>query len=234
MSTSTRGDSGPRQKFPVTFRQPIRYEEPTPKRPVSKEMMAEHLGQERPCITVAQTYYADGLYKSVSNLVFKLAVKYHPTCPRSEVGDMAQDCWVRIVKKLHLYRMNRSCFTTWVYKVCSSVLNKSYKRSKKRASRYVEMPDGLDENRTQEEAALGDFRNTIDLKGIIRKLKVLYPERKSMIDAIFVSRDGLYNSDVVYRSAAVSCGSTAAKVSRFFKEKVRPFFIDQFKESTDE
>lgn len=235
MSTPSRGDSGPQPttvKYPFTF-PVVERDEPEERFPATKEHIAVHIGQERPCVTVAQTHYPEALYNSVRNLVFKLAAKYQVTCPRSEAEDMAQDCWVRIVKKLHTYKPKWR-FTTWVYKVCSSVLNKNYQRSRRRAAYFAEMPEGLDDERSFEEddggVGLRDFRDSIDLKGIIRELKELHPERAEMVDAIFQHESGVLNSDIVYRRAASRCGSTASKVSRFFREEVRPFFIERLGE----
>jgi len=231
MSTSSCGSLGPQPsvKYPLTF-PAVQRDEPEEKHPVTKEQIAVHIGGERPCVAGAQAYYPEALYYSVRNLVFKLAAKYQVTCPRSEVEDMAQDCWVRIVTKLHTYNPKWR-FTTWVYKVCSSVLNKSYQKSRRHAVHLVEMPDGLDEERVLDEADGGavvrDFRDSIDLRGIIRELKHLHPDKAEMVDAIFMHEPGVLNSDVVYRRAATRCGSTASKVSRFVREEVRPFFTER-------
>lgn len=196
--------------------------------PVTKEDIAMHLGQGLPCVTLAQHHYYDILHESVKRLVKKLAIAYEKTCTKSEVEDLEQDCWYRIMLKLHLYKSHKSKFTTWCWRVCQSVLNRTYRRSEKYDNLHTEMPDGLDENR----AGAEDSRSKAvcrDVRATIVDLSLAYPHEKSIIDAMFSDSDGDLNTKIVYREVAERSGVSAAKVSRFFKESVQPFFQNRFK-----
>ena len=229
MHTPPRGYREPRTpKFPVITR-----DEPKTKCPVTQEYLATFIGQNRPCVTLAHTFFPEALHASVTNLIFKLAAKYHVTCSKSEVEDLAQDCWLRIIKKLHTYKADKAKFTTWVYHVCGSVLNKKYQKARKVARWIAEAPEGVHEDRISRDdattvAANSDFRDTIE------EMKEMYPTKSAMIEALFWDPDGdgegsrVLNHKFVYRRAAQQCGSTAASVSKFFKECVRPFFSERF------
>lgn len=215
------------KKFPVTS---SGREESKRKKPVTQEIIATHLGRQLPCIATAHTHYEQALYDCVKHLVAKQAKCYSVTCPNWEVADMIQDCWHRIVKKLHTYKppdRGGSKFTTWVVKVSNSVLNKGYRKGQKRQDRFVEMPDGLDENRVSEEDSTDDAERS-DFMDTIIQLKEAHPEKADLIDAIFMDSDGHLNPSIVYKRAADTCGMKAPQVSRFFKEVVRPFFINRY------
>ena len=232
MSSPTLGlQRPPSTKCPVPY--PV---ELACKCPVTQEVMAMHVGaqvgahlngREPPPSTKTQELYLGLLQDSVANLVFKRAAAYGSSCPCNEVEDMAQNCWERIMKKIHTYNAKRAKFTTWVYAVCGSVLNKDYQRNQRYAARFIQMPQGLDENRIARDdstssASFNDFYDTIE------QLKTKYPDKVGMINAIFVNKEGALNDKIVYRRAAMQCGVSAAKVSEFFRTVVRPFFIERF------
>jgi DNA-directed RNA polymerase specialized sigma24 family protein len=54
-----------------------------------------------------------------------------------------QDCWYRILDKIHTYSSKKSKFTTWSYHVCRSVLSRTYRKSLKYSERYVELDQTL-------------------------------------------------------------------------------------------
>lgn len=215
-------------KLPV-IKLPV-VEERSLKNPVTQEVIATHIGQGSPLTTPAQSLYPEELYNGVKYLVIKQASKYALTIKDHEVEDMVQDVWHRIVKKLHTYKAppNGAKFTTWVYRVSSSVLNKLYIKSQKRKCRMVSSFECLDEERLPEEESVSPtFGN--DVRDTISKLKEKYPERIDMINAMFIEVEGDLRCDIVFNHVAERCGSTGAKVSNFFRKAVRPFFIEQFK-----
>jgi hypothetical protein len=92
----------------------------------------------------------------------------------------------------------------------------------------TEMPEGVDESRisvddSRSQAVCTDFRAAID------DLELAYPDKKCIIMAMFRDEDGDMNSKIVFRDVAERSGESPAKVSRFYRNVVQPFFIERFK-----
>lgn len=221
------------KKIPVLNKIPILKSvfEPPKKIAVTREEMAMHIGQCRENILPCHIHYMDALYASIEKLVFKQAAKYSQTCYKGETEDLAQDCWFRIMEKIHLYNSSKSKFSTWVVTVSNSVLNKLYRKGQKKKSRFVEIEEegGLDENRTSDDDSTSGAWSA-DFLDAINDLKKEYPDKVQMINGIFMDESGNYNDKVVYNRAARASGASAAKISNFFKEVVRPFFYNRFAE----
>lgn len=205
-------------------------EEKVCKFPVTQEVIATHLGRNLPVTKLAHSHYAEELHTGVKHLIIKQASKYGLTIKDYDIEDMVQDVWYRIIKKLYTYKAppRGAKFTTWVYRVSSSVLDKLYIKSQKRKGRMASMNESLDEERVSDEETVSPTFGD-DVRDTITKLKKAYPEKLDMINAMFVEVDGDLRCDIVYKHVADRCGSTGAKVSDFFRQVVRPFFIEQFK-----
>ena len=195
--------------------------------PVSKDQIAMYLGQGMPCLTAAHKAFPEVLYESVHKLVRKLAIQYSVTC-RDDKEDLMQDCWCRIIFKLHLFKAHKGNFTTWCWRVCTSVLDRKYNRESKKEDIMVEMPEGLDDNRVGKE----DSRTSaisIDLRNAIDDLVAENPKDRHIIEAIFMDSDGDLKSKIVYSQIGREIGVKAAQVSRVHKNIVKPFFYKRFK-----
>jgi RNA polymerase sigma factor (sigma-70 family) len=222
------------QKIPVLKKLPVLKEaEPPQKIPVTKEEMAFHIGQCRENMLPCHLFFMDVLYESTYKLVLKQAVRYSHTCHKGEVEDLAQQCWMRIFNKLHLYNPAKSKFSTWLVTVSNSVLIKIYHKGQKQASKFVDIEEegGLDENRVSGDNSIsGALRD--DFESAINDLKNEYPEKVNIIEGLFRDESGNYREKVVYNRAAKFAGCSATKVSEFYREVVRPFFYNRFSEES--
>jgi RNA polymerase sigma factor (sigma-70 family) len=211
-----------RRKYPVTSTS-----EEVRKYPISQANLAQHLGQNGEKISSPiKELYLEALHEQVCNLVYREAARYSTTCPHLEVEDMVNDCWYRIIRKLHLYDANKARFTTWVVKVSSSVLSKTYHKGRKLSDRFTEITEG-DHNRcsddnTTDGAWKSDFRQAIEL------LQEENPERADVVYSLFYDEDGDLRTKPVFKIAAEECGISAQKVSDFYHEVVKPFFYETF------
>lgn len=208
----------PSRKYPVI--------EHPPKCPVTQDQIAYHLGQQLPLTLPAHQHYPDILYESVCNLVYKLAHTYQCSFPRSDIDDLAQDCWYRIVRKLHLYNPQYS-FTTWCNHVCRSVLNKKYrkqsaKNSKLSRTSFDEVKQMIGKKDSKSASHAHDFWDAVE------RMKCKHPNRAHIIDAIFMDSTGAPNHDIVYRRAAEQCGESSSCVSYVFRTVIRPFFQQEY------
>jgi len=214
------------RKYPVTE---CRFPVEDCRYPVSKEDMAVFLGSGLPCVTLAQCQYCDVLHDSVMLLVFNIARKYK-TFHGVGIEDLSQDCWYRILRKLHLYDPTRSSFTTWCSKVCFSVLNKGYERNKLRSHRFVSFPDGLDESRISENPS-HSFMLGHDIRQTVTELMSMYPSYKHVLIEMFgdIENGMPMPSRINIRSISKRSGSPKGLVSRFYRDVVQPYFIKRFK-----
>jgi RNA polymerase sigma factor (sigma-70 family) len=195
--------------------------------PATQEGLAMQLGQNGSNMTVAmRNMCLEALYEGVCNLVYKEAVRFAPSCPHLDVEDMVQDCWHRIIKKLHLYKADREKFTTWVVKVAYSVLSKIYRRGKRYSDRYSEMEEGnhdrCGEDKATERVWKRDFQEAIQL------LKKEYPEKAHITQALFYDNDGDLRPKIVFKLTADECNISAQKVSDFYHQFVKSFFYKIF------
>jgi RNA polymerase sigma factor (sigma-70 family) len=211
------------KKYPVTTRSEV-----VKKYPMTQDLLAEYLGKygDKMANKMRNTCL-ETLYKRVCNLVYKEAVRYAPTCPHLEVEDMVQDCWHRIIKKLHLYNSERAKFTTWLVKVAQSVLSKIYHRGKRFSDRHTELSDCDYERCGKEDSRSGAWRS--DFKEAVELLEKKYPDKAHITRALFYDSGGDIKNRVVFRSTATQCGISAQKVSDFYHQFVKQFFYQTFK-----
>jgi RNA polymerase sigma factor (sigma-70 family) len=208
------------QKFPVL--------ESIKRIPVTQDGMAAYLGCGLPCLTPAQKLYKDYLHKSIEKLVYCMAHKYVGNCHQTDLNDLVQDCWYRILVKLHTFDPTKGRFTTWCWRVCSNVLNKKYRKEKKRSERYVDMPDGLEEDRVSK-CEVEDSMLAKDIKQAILDLIEKHPTEEKIIIALLGSPDmDGFSSGVNLREASEKCNEEVSKVSKVYNKIVRPFFKKRF------
>jgi hypothetical protein len=226
MSTPALGDSGVAVS---TKKHPVKEIKRTP---VSQEDLAVLLGSKVPLSTWTEECCLNALYESVFRLVRQQASRYAVTCPHTDVDDMVNNCWYRIIKKLHLFKPHKGKFTTWCSHVARSVLDKNYQKGRRWAARTAEMPEGLDESRVADE----DTRSLalcFDVRAAIAQLRVAHGDYGDIIDAMFIDADGDFNPNIVFRDVADRSGRSPAKVSHFYHNVVKPFFIERFKGDMD-
>ena len=192
-------------------------------RPVTQEVIAYHLGQNLPCESIVHDYYPDALYDSVNRLVYQVARKYAVTIPNQSVDDLAQECWRRIIFKLHLFDPEKAKFTTWCYRVSSGVLCKLYHKERKRADRFVSLPDGFDEERIIPD----DVEENVlcaNIKEIVIELMEFHPYYEDVLVALFGNphEDKFTPMRLDFEDASEVTGMSVPKIRRFYKTIVYP------------
>jgi DNA-directed RNA polymerase specialized sigma24 family protein len=214
-------------KHPVeTVRFPV---SDTPRYPVSKEYMATFVGLGKTPSNQMEGYFLEELHASVSAMVHGLVFKYVSTCQWGESTDMVQDCWVRILEKLHLYKRDRAQFTTWIYHVCSSVLNRYYRKGRKYRERYVEMDETIRDSQVSQ-VEVSSMEKGSDVRMAIRELLEENQDHRGIILALFGSPDAdRLAVDVDCGRAALACGLEKSQVVDFYEDVVRPFFVQRFR-----
>jgi len=205
------------QRFPVSDL-PLKY-------PVTQEDMATHVGKGLPVRHPAQGFFIDELHTSVNALVHNLAAKYVDTCPGEDIEDLAQECWYRIIYKLHTYERRKGAFTTWCWRVCSSVLNKGYRRNKRRTDPLQDMPEYFE---AEDESCNEEYGFERDIRETVEELTALHPEHTHVLKVMF-GKSGELPSRVNLTAVARKCGVDVSQVSRLYHDIVQPFFVERFK-----
>jgi hypothetical protein len=220
-----------KKKYPFFKKTPV-LEEIIERIPMSKEHLAMFLGKNKDILSLQMfDIYSSALYDSVCNLVYKQAIRYSVTCPHLEVGDMVNDCWKRIIEKLHLYDIKKGKFTTWVCTVAFSVLSKTYRKGERMSKRFVEMADD-DYERSGECNATGEADKS-DFKKVIDMLKQDNQESAHIVQSLFYDKEGYLRPKIVFKTTAEECGIQPQKVSNFYYKVVKPFFYETFQGDYD-
>lgn len=220
------------EKYPVFRKNPIFKKSPILKEiikriPVTKEHLAMYLGRNKGTISLQMfDIYSNALHDSVCNLVYKQAIRYSVTCSHLEVGDMVNDCWKRIIEKLHLYDVQKGKFTTWVVTVSFSVLSKTYSKGKKMSERFCEMAD--DNYERGGECNATAKADESDFKQVVGMLKSSHQEFSNLIQSLFYDKEGYLRPKVVFKITAEECEIQPQKVSNFYYKVVQPFFQKSF------
>jgi RNA polymerase sigma factor (sigma-70 family) len=211
-----------RKKFPLTS-----HPEFVKKFPAIQEALAMKLGQDGDLMSLAmRNLCLEALYQGVCNLVYKQAVRYSPTCPHLDVEDMVQECWHRIIRKLHLYKQEKAKFTTWVVKVAISVLSKLYHKGRKLADRYTEITEGEHDRCGDEKATERVWQR--DFKEAIKLLQAENPDKAHIVHSLFYDKEGDLRNKIVFKITGEECGISAQKVSDFYHQVVKLFFYRTF------
>jgi RNA polymerase sigma factor (sigma-70 family) len=178
------------------------------------------------------------LYRSIHKLVFQLSSKYATTSNDSS-DDLAQACFVKMLKSLHRFDPSRSKLTTWTTWVCRSVLNTKYCKDK-RANKVI-VPSamvGLDKNgrdiieNTPDRPSDG-FRSR-ECRGIVageileavKELADTHPDNKPLIFEIFGNPDSeefVMPSGVNVSEAARKLGMEYSRAYSFYSHIAKPF-----------
>jgi DNA-directed RNA polymerase specialized sigma24 family protein len=202
-------------------------------------------------------FFAELLYDRIIGIVRTLSHRYKDNSI-NQVDDLIHDCMVRIWSKRSDFDPTRGRVSTWVWYVCTSVLNSDFRASKRflKTMKRVETRDddseedggsSFDEMFCADELAPSqtiEFRAAIDDLYNRHKSK---PRRKEMLDALFmVDTDGVFIANVqraAFRLAYPGCKFTAdlspddakpvqkitGELTRFIREFVRPVFAKHLK-----
>lgn len=193
------------------------------KYPVTKEYIAHFLGQNLPISSDYESFYPDILRESVYKLVFNQSRKYTASCTDYSVDDLSQICWQRIISKLHLYNPELSKFTTWCWRVCGSILNKTYHKQKSHDSKFASMPEGLDLDIV--EGRVDNHQLRKDILSVVEKLIRDYPHYERVITLLIGDpKSGEISSKMDVRHVANACGIHVNAVYKIITNVIRPEF----------
>lgn len=164
------------------------------------------------------------LHSSIERLVAQHARGYATTICE-DPADLVNECFQAILKKLHGYNPQKSMFSTWVWKVCKSVLNAIYHQRKRHRERvmYVEPNSYPSAARTEHSTLAADMRTVISLA------LTEFPERRDVVLAMFGNPDSEQfemPARVCVAQAARSVGLPYGEVYGFYKGQVIPFMQD--------
>ncbi len=199
--------------------------------PVTKEFMATSLAAEMKGDSPphpAKEHFREALYESIVRLVGDLSHRYSFTCV-DNTDDLMQDCMLRVWKKLENYDSSKGKFSTWVWYVCKSVLNRKYSKSKKYRSVFV--PQGENVSAPEREHHYGDIL-AHEFAGAVRELAQRFPEKGAFIYEVFGNPNtpGYIPPRLVrIAESARNIGMRRSEATSFYTRVVRPFMRDRFK-----
>lgn len=199
--------------------------------PVTQEFIAMTLGAEtRGEVSrhPAREHFPDALYKAIERLVGDRAFKYSQGCI-DDTDDLIQDCMIRIWTKIGNYDEDKAKFTTWVYHVCRSVLNRQYSNSRKYKNTFIEQKENI--TVPDREHHYGDMIS-LEFAAAVRELADRFPEKKPFIYEVFgdPNTEG-YMPPRLMRIAesARNVGMKKSEAKSFYSRVVKPFMKNKFK-----
>jgi DNA-directed RNA polymerase specialized sigma24 family protein len=182
------------------------------------------------------------LHESIKKLVYQLANKYAVNSIDKE-DDLAQNCMKRIFSQLWRFDPKKGKFTTWIWYVCTSILNKGYHKGLRGKNIFV------DEGHLKDEDGKSMFENLPDqpVEGVqhhecknvlanemteaVKELARNNPERKEFIYELFGNPDNddfTITGHLNISNAAKTIGMNYSSARSFFSSVIRPFFENKF------
>jgi len=199
--------------------------------PITKEFMAMTLAAEANGEEVshpAKEHFRDALHDSIVRLVGDISSQYSRTCA-DETDDLMQDCMLRIWKKIGKYNEERANFSTWVYHVCRSVLNRKYHKTKRHRQFFV--PQGESLVAPKRENTYGNIISH-EFADAVKELAERFPEKKDFIYEVFGNpeTEGYVPPRLIrIVESARNIGMKEKDADRFYSRVVRPFMRERFK-----
>lgn len=170
----------------------------------------------------------EALVESVLNMVYMKCGEYTTSC-NQDVEDLAQDCFLRILKSISKFNPRLGRFTTWCWYTCKSQLNSEYRRQLIVRSRFTSDYVINDNSMTVGPAST----LSLDITEVVRELAVKYPTKKRIIYTMFGGNPD--EDKELMLPSRIKCAEIAEKldmeymtVYTFYKNKVRPLFIERF------
>lgn len=205
---------------------------PVPRNYLTQERAALLLGQRPPTGEDADRWDRLGceLFGSVRKMVYGLAAKYAWAFPDQTVDDLANSCFQRIQQKIGLFDPERGRFTTWVYRVSQSVLNKMYRSRERFTGVFCEAGADVDAAAPEEVTA---GISELEIAELVLQLIRAFPNQVRIVEAMFGSPEGpafsipnhLNMADVARRT-----GTEYNEVRHFYCHEVRPRVLTWLKE----
>ena len=196
---------------------------------ITQEFMATMLAAEARGEKVdhpAFKHFHNALFASVNSFIFKIAQRYVFTTGW-DVQDIVHLFYAKILKEIHKYDYSRSKFSHWVWHVGVNDLNKLYHRNRKVTDHEFVVENEEDGNiidnmtATSTEARHGNL--LMDFSDAVEHMKTVFPDKKVLIESMFVSRNRWRNSlDVPHRInfkvASAESGLSVSCVHSWFRK----------------
>ena len=207
-----------------------RYKDIFEKYAITQEFMAECIKAEAEGKEIdhpAKSVFKEALFDSISSMVYMLCNKYVDNCDK-DVDDLAQDCFLRIVKRISNFNSKLGSFTMWSWYVCRSQLNSEYRHQIMRRKRFnVNVPTSDNSVTVPPACTLG-----LDITDVVRELTVKYPTQKDIIFAMFGGNPDEGELRLPSRISIVDIAERLnveyAIVANFYHSRVRPLFQRRF------
>ena len=152
----------------------------THKAPATKEYLAQVVGGNAGTGHSREDEFGDILYKSVESLIFKFAWRYEVNS-RDDINDLVNDCAARIFKNISKFDPDKANFTTWVWSVCTGVLNTHFKRGKRKVECVPEWREGIDADVYVDANPI----ETNEIERVIMSLFAAHPEHRDILVHVF-------------------------------------------------
>ena len=194
---------------------------------VEECVVAEALGKkvDHP----ARGVFKEAMFESISNMVHMLCNRYATSC-EEEADDLAQECFIRIIKSISKFNPKMGSFTHWCWYACKSQLNAEWRSGHRANSTRDKIFLTNDECAMPAPASMDSLR--LDITNVVKELVSKYPKKKKMIHAMFGGdpEEGaiVLPSKINMRDVANRAGTFPADVSHFYCNKVRPLFKLRF------
>jgi RNA polymerase sigma factor (sigma-70 family) len=208
--------------------------------PVTQTYLAQAVGHpekcDRPncnCSIPREHHFEEALYTSMAALVHMFAEKYKVSC-RDDVEDLEQECFKRFFKALPQFDPKKGALSTWTWRICTSVLNSNYRKSKRHMSRQVDIEDESLENVG---ATVEPRSGQSDMVEALRALFNQHGDRSALLEALFgdpYDDEFEIPRDVCVSQAAREAGTPYDDAYGFYTRVVRPFFRGWFAEGGDD
>jgi DNA-directed RNA polymerase specialized sigma24 family protein len=214
----------------LEMRMPIRI--PTVSRvPVTNENLMVDAGKGDGDALAEFPFLQELLYERIVGLVRNLSFKYTANSI-NEFEDLVQDCLTRIWSSRRTFDPNKGCVSTWVWRVCSSVLNSDFAKSKKYKGKLkfwsqVSKEETGDITETDEVFCADDMSvdKQVSLRMAIEELYRRHGKnavRKGMLDALFcIEEDGVFVASAHRAAFRMAFPGVAFTVDLPPEEKVR-------------
>lgn len=200
--------------------------------PITQEFMVQAIVADRKGEKShpAVGHFTEALHESIEVMVQMLAQKYTTTCSEAQ-EDLAQECMIRVWDKLDLFDPAKGKFTTWVWRVCTSVLSKKYHRAIRRQKAFVAEPEevlnNMPSNHNHDQIIL---RN--EIADAVRELLDRYPEKRRIILEMFGNPDVsgyIPPPGICIAKCAENIKMPTTEVTYFYRRKVIPFLRRKLK-----
>lgn len=176
----------------------------------------------------AEEHFYDSHIKLVRSVVNK-----HAYVLGMDTEDVVQDCVVRVRRKLAKYDPGRAQLSTFIWRVCMSVINSRITRKVIPRQNLFCPLDEAPEGYEQPESHLGE-----KMKWVVGELMDEHPDRHDLICALF---EGDPRSPVYRFPPKISCskaahklGWTYGRVHFWYRQHVTPLFRKHFAEDMAE